>query len=78
LYHDLVNRGATERFTKGCVSFQLKQCRHVIPNGVFWLRGESLEDSDNLPHPDLIATEIVEELEAALSQFRLIAEDLSQ
>jgi hypothetical protein len=28
------------------------------------------------PDPDLLAQEIVEELEAALEQFRLIAEDL--
>ena len=41
-----------------------------------WLRDESLEDSDNLPDPDVIALEIVEDLEAALEQFRLIAEDL--
>ncbi len=43
---------------------------------IFWLRDESLEDTDNLPDPDIIAVEIVEELEAALEQFRLIAEDL--
>ena len=37
---------------------------------------ESLADSDNLPPPDVIAQEIVEDLEAALEQFRLIAVDL--
>ena len=37
---------------------------------------ESLADSDNLPPPDVIAQEIVEDLEAALEQFRLIASDL--
>ncbi len=43
---------------------------------VFWLRDESLEESDNLPDPDVLAQEIVEDLEAALEQFREIASDL--
>jgi len=41
-----------------------------------WLRDESLEDSDNLPDRDIFAQEIVEDLEAALEQFREIAMDL--
>jgi type I restriction enzyme M protein len=44
---------------------------------IFWLRDESLEESDNLPDPDVLAQEIVEDLEAALEQFREIAADLS-
>jgi type I restriction enzyme R subunit len=44
---------------------------------IFWLKDESLADSDNLPPPEVIAQEIVEDLEAALEQFRLIAGDLS-
>ncbi|MGD2083094.1 MAG: hypothetical protein PVF91_09020 [Chromatiales bacterium] len=43
---------------------------------IFWLRDESLSDSDNLPAPEVIAQEIVEDLEAALEQFREIALDL--
>jgi type I restriction enzyme M protein len=43
---------------------------------IFWLRDETLADSDNLPPPDMIAQEIVDDLEAALEQFRLIAADL--
>ena len=45
---------------------------------LFWLRDESLEDSANLPDPDVIATEIIEDLEGVLEQFRLIAEDLGE
>ena len=45
---------------------------------IFWLRDESLEESDNLPDPDVLAQEIVEDLEAALEQFREIAADLGQ
>ena len=43
---------------------------------IFWLRDESLEESDNLPDPDVLAQEIVEDLQAALEQFREIATDL--
>ena len=39
-------------------------------------KGESLEDSANLPDPDIIAAEIVEDLQAALAQFADIANDL--
>jgi type I restriction enzyme M protein len=45
---------------------------------IFWLKDESLEDADNLPAPDVIAVEIVEDLEAALEQFREIAVDLGE
>jgi len=44
---------------------------------IFWLKDESLEDAENLPEPDIIAQEIVENLEAALEQFREIEESLS-
>jgi len=40
---------------------------------IFWLKDDSLADSDNLPPPDVIAQEIVDDLDAALEQFRLIA-----
>ena len=43
---------------------------------IFWLKDDSLADSDNLPPPEVIAQEIVADLEAALEQFRLIAGDL--
>ena len=45
---------------------------------IFWLNDESLEDSANLPDPDVIAAEIMEDLQAALDQFSLIAGDLKQ
>ncbi|MCA1765099.1 MAG: SAM-dependent DNA methyltransferase, partial [Desulfobulbaceae bacterium] len=43
---------------------------------IFWLKDESLEDSDNLPEPGIIAAEIIEDLQAALEQFKEIAEDM--
>ncbi len=45
---------------------------------IFWLRDESLEDSANLPAPEVLATEIAENLEAALDQFRGIVESLEE
>ncbi|NRF65366.1 hypothetical protein HLB44_00055 [Aquincola sp. S2] len=45
---------------------------------IFCLKDESLVDGDNLLAPDVIAQEIIDDLEAALKQFRLIAADLSQ
>jgi type I restriction enzyme M protein len=43
---------------------------------IFWLKDESLAESDNLPPPEVIAQEIVEDLEAALEQFKLISDEL--
>ena len=34
---------------------------------IFWLKDENLEDSANLPDPDVISAEIVEDLQAALA-----------
>jgi type I restriction enzyme M protein len=51
--------------------------RDKISLDIFWLRDETLSDSDNLPPPDVLAQEIVDDLEAALEQFREIATDLS-
>ena len=43
---------------------------------IFWLKDDSLSDSDKLPAPEVIAREIVDDLEAALEQFRAVLEDL--
>lgn len=43
---------------------------------IFWLRDDSLEDADNLPPPDIIAAEIVDNLQAALEEFRGVAAEL--
>lgn len=52
--------------------------RDKVNMDITWLKDESLEESANLPDPDIIAAEIVEDLEAALEQFALIAEDLKR
>lgn len=45
---------------------------------IFWLKDDSLEDTENLPPPEVLATEIVESLENALDEFRMVEEILSQ
>jgi type I restriction enzyme M protein len=39
---------------------------------IFWLKDKSLTDLDNLPEPDILATEIIDNLEAGLNSFREI------
>ena len=43
---------------------------------IFWIKDKALEESENLPAPEIIAEEIIEDLENALEQFRLIEADL--
>ncbi|MEO8391755.1 MAG: SAM-dependent DNA methyltransferase, partial [Chloroflexota bacterium] len=50
--------------------------RDKVSLDIFWLKDESLEDNANLPAPEVIAAEIMEDLRAALEQFAEIAGDL--
>jgi hypothetical protein len=50
--------------------------RKMASMDIFCIKDDSLADSDNLPAPAVIAQEIVEDLQAALEQFKLIAGDL--
>lgn len=45
---------------------------------IFWLRDETLEESDNLPDPEILAQEIVDDLQTALEQFANIAAELRE
>ena len=40
---------------------------------IFWLKDKSLADLDNLPDPEDLVEEIVENIEAGLNSFRKIA-----
>ena len=60
----------------GCDFFKVFTSRDKASLDIFWLRDESLEESDNLPDPEILAHEIDEDLESALEQFREIAADL--
>jgi type I restriction enzyme M protein len=52
--------------------------RDKVNLDIFWLKDDALEESANLPDPDVIAREITDDLEAALEQFATIAEDLKR
>ncbi len=45
---------------------------------ITWLKDKSLADLDNLPDPDVLALEIVENLEAGLENFRAVIAGLSK
>jgi len=68
-------RAETERFRP--FTYQELTARDKASLDIFWLRDKTLEDTDNLPPPHIIAAEIVEDLEAALAQFAEIAQTLS-
>jgi type I restriction enzyme M protein len=68
-------RTETERFKSFAID-ELMQ-RDKVSLDLLWLKDES-EDSADLPDPDILAAEIVDNLEAALEEFRAIYEDLEQ
>jgi type I restriction enzyme M protein len=41
-----------------------------------WLKDRGLEESDDLPGPEVLAQEIADDLQAGLGQFQAIAEKL--
>jgi len=43
---------------------------------ILWLKDANLTDLDNLPEPEVLAEEIIENIEAALESFRKIATEL--
>jgi type I restriction enzyme M protein len=43
---------------------------------IFWLKDKSLADLDNLPEPEVLAEEIIQNIEAALNSFREVASGL--
>ena len=67
-------RQESERF-KGFAYEELNK-RDKVNLDIFWLKDDALEDSANLPAPEIIAQDIADDLEAALEQFATIAEDL--
>jgi type I restriction enzyme M protein len=50
--------------------------RDKVNLDITWLRDDSLEDANNLPAPEIIAREIVEDLTAALLEFEAVASAL--
>ncbi len=44
---------------------------------IFWLKDKSLADLDNLPEPEDLAKEIIENIEAGLDSFKKVAQNLN-
>jgi type I restriction enzyme M protein len=61
----------TERFR--AFGYDELIARDKVNLDITWLRDDSLEDLDNLPAPEIIAREIVEDLTAALAEFEAVA-----
>ena len=71
---DRTKRAESERWKSFTYEELLK--RDKVNLDLFWLKDDALEESANLPAPEIIAQEITDDLEAALEQFATIAEDL--
>ena len=63
-------RQESERFRR--FTYEQIMARDKTSLDIFWLKDDSLGDLDNLPDPDLLALDIVENLESALGSFRSI------
>ena len=68
-------RKETERFKK--FTYDEITARDKTNLDIFWLKDESLGDMDNLPDPDILALEIIENVEAGLASFKEIANGLN-
>jgi type I restriction enzyme M protein len=59
-----------------CFGYEELLKRDKLNLDIFWLKDKSLEDSENLPEPDVLAQEIADDLQTALDQFSAIAAEL--
>ncbi len=75
-YHPKNRHQRTESERFKCFTYEELIKRDKVNLDIFWLKDEALEDSANLPAPEIIAADIAADLEAALEQFATIAEDL--
>ena len=67
-------RQETERFKS--FTYEELAGRDKASLDIFWLKDESLEGAENLPEPGVLAAEIIENLQAALEQFKSVADEL--
>ncbi|MCL0066157.1 type I restriction-modification system subunit M, partial [Dehalococcoidia bacterium] len=52
--------------------------RDKVSLDIFWLKDDSLEDSEKLPAPEILARDIAGNLESALEQFSSLYQDLEE
>jgi type I restriction enzyme M protein len=70
------DRHETDRFK--VFSYDDIMKRDKVSLDIFWLKDDSIEDSSNLPAPEILAREIADNLEAALEQFNGIYNELNR
>lgn len=73
--HDARSDGGAESRWRS-FTYEELMARDKVNLDITWLRDDSLEDLENLPSPEIIAREIVEDLTAALADFEAVASAL--
>jgi type I restriction enzyme M protein len=69
-------RKEAERFRK--FTYNEIVLRDKTSLDIFWLKDNSLTDLDNLPDPDVLVEDIIENLESSLESLREISNNLSE
>ncbi len=72
---ELHRREESERFK--CFTYDELLARDKVSLDIFWLRDDSLTDTDDLPPPAVLAAEIAEDLQAALEEVQALVERLA-
>ena len=72
---ELHRREESERFKR--FTYDELIARDKVSLDIFWLRDDSLTDTDDLPPPAVLAAEIAEDLQAALEEIQALAESLA-
>jgi type I restriction enzyme M protein len=73
---DRALRTESERFRS--FSYSELTSRDQVNLDITWLKDDSHVDADDLPDPDVLAAEIIEDLKAALAEFEALADDLEE
>jgi type I restriction enzyme M protein len=70
------NRKESDRFR--CFTYADLMARDKANLDIFWLKDNSLADTENLPKPAVLAAQIIEDLEEALAEFSAVEEELKR
>jgi type I restriction enzyme M protein len=71
-----LKRKESERFK--CFTYKELLQRDKVSLDISWLKDDSLEDSENLPPPSELASDIIDNLKNALEQFEEIEDELKK
>lgn len=66
------NRTETDRFKR--FTYDQLMARDKVSLDLTWLRDDSLQDTENLPPPHVIAREMLEELQSAVAELNALAD----